>query len=81
MALLPRLGFDLAFKYRNPVLILGDAFTGQLKEDIEFPKFTHQEDDVASWATTGARGRAPHILNSLELDYQKHFKHIGKIYE
>lgn len=81
MALLPRLGFDLAFKYRNPTLILGDAFTGQLKEDVEFPEFTPQRYDVSAWATTGAKGRSPHILNSLELDYQKHFKHLGKIYE
>jgi len=81
MALFPRIGFDLAFKYRNPVLILGDAFTGQLKEDVEFPEFTPPKYDVSSWATTGAKGRAPHILNSLELDYQKHYKHVGKIFE
>jgi 2-oxoglutarate ferredoxin oxidoreductase subunit alpha len=81
MALFPRIGFDLAFKYRNPVLILGDAFTGQLKEDVVFPEFTPERYDVSSWATTGAKGRAPHIINSLELDYQKHFKHVGRIHE
>ena len=81
MALLPRVGFDLAFKYRNPTLILGDAFTGQLKEDVEFPEFPTRSYDVSGWATTGAKGRPPHVLNSLELDYQKHFKHISKIYE
>lgn len=81
MALFPRIGFDLAFKYRNPTLILGDAFTGQLKEDVEFPDFKPPEYDVSSWATTGADGRAPHILNSLELDLQKHYKHIEKIFE
>jgi len=81
MALFPRIGFDLAFKYRNPVLILSDAFTGQLKEDVEFPEFTPKQYDVSSWATTGAKARAPHILNSLELDYQKHFKHLGRIYD
>jgi len=81
MALFPRIGFDLAFKYRNPALILGDAFTGQLKEDIEFPDLMPTKYDVSSWATTGAKNREPHILNSLELDYQKHFQHIGKIFE
>jgi 2-oxoglutarate ferredoxin oxidoreductase subunit alpha len=81
MALFPRIGFDLAFKYTNPVLILSDAFTGQLKEDVEFPEFIPERYDVSSWATTGAKGRPPHILNSLELDYQKHFKHIGRIFE
>ncbi|MGA8903835.1 MAG: 3-methyl-2-oxobutanoate dehydrogenase subunit VorB [Candidatus Bathyarchaeia archaeon] len=81
MALFPRIGFDLAFKYRNPALILGDAFTGQLKEDVVFPEFTPEKYDVSSWATTGAKGRGPHILNSLELDYQKHYKHMGRIFE
>jgi 2-oxoglutarate ferredoxin oxidoreductase subunit alpha len=81
MALFPRIGFDLAFKYRNPVLILGDAFTGQLKEDVEFPEFTPDQYDTSSWATTGAKGRTPHIINSLELDYQKQFKHIGRMFE
>ncbi len=81
MALFPRIGFDLAFKYRNPALILGDAFTGQLKEDVVFPEFTPEKYDVSSWAATGAKGRGPHILNSLELDYQKHYKHMGRIFE
>jgi 2-oxoglutarate ferredoxin oxidoreductase subunit alpha len=81
MALFPRIGFDLAFKYRNPTLILGDAFTGQLKEDVEFPEFTPENYDVSSWATTGAKGRPPHIVNSLELDYQTHFEHLGRIFE
>jgi len=81
MALFPRIAFDLAFKYRNPALILGDAFTGQLKEDVEFPKFTPPKYDVSTWATTGAKGRGPHVLNSLELDYQKHYNHVGKIFE
>jgi 2-oxoglutarate ferredoxin oxidoreductase subunit alpha len=81
MAMFPRIGFDLAFKYRNPALILGDAFTGQLKEDVEFPDFAPSDYDVSGWAATGAKGRAPHILNSLELDYQKHYQHLGKIFE
>jgi 2-oxoglutarate ferredoxin oxidoreductase subunit alpha len=81
MALFPRIAFDLAFKYRNPALILGDAFIGQLKEDVEFPEFRPEKYDVSSWATTGAKGRAPHIINSLELDYQKHYKHRGRIFE
>jgi 2-oxoglutarate ferredoxin oxidoreductase subunit alpha len=80
MAMFPRVGFDLAFRYRNPALILADAFIGQLKEDIEFPKLTPSNYDV-SWALTGAQGREPHILNSLELDYDKHYKHLSKVFE
>ncbi len=63
----PALGFDLAFKYRQPVVILTDAFTGQIKEDIEFPHIEPREYDT-SWAVSGARDREPNIINSLHLD-------------
>lgn len=60
--------FDLAFKYRNPVLILGDAILGQMKEPISDWK----EREVASpeqfeWALTGAKGRGSRLLKSLYL--------------
>jgi len=81
MASFPKLGFDLAFKYRNPVLILGDAYTGQLKEDVEFPSWQKPNYDVSSWAVGDASGRGPHILNSMELEYQKHYENMGRIFE
>jgi 2-oxoglutarate ferredoxin oxidoreductase subunit alpha len=81
MVSFPKLGFDLAFKYRNPVLILGDAFTGQLKEDVEFLSWKEPNYDVSSWAVGDSKGRGPHILTSIELDYQKHYEHIGRVFE
>ena len=36
MANSPSKAFELAFRYRNPVIVLADAFIGQLKEDMEF---------------------------------------------
>ena len=80
MASFPRIGFDLAFRYRNPVLILTDAFVGQLKEDVEFPELATPNYDI-SWAVSGANGREPHIINSLELDYEKHYEHLKQIFE
>lgn len=63
----PALAFDLAFKYRTPVVIVTDAFTGQLKEDIVFPEIEKKDYDT-SWALTGAKGRDHRILNSLHLE-------------
>jgi pyruvate/2-oxoacid:ferredoxin oxidoreductase alpha subunit len=83
MASLPGLGFSLAFKYRNPVIILADAFLGQLKEDIVFPKIEEEKFDTP-WALTGARGETRHILASLHLDFDdqgRHEEHIYKKYE
>lgn len=75
MASFPKLAFDLAFKYRNPACIAGDAFTGQLKEDIIFPTIEPTEYDTSSWAATGAKRRERHIINSMNLDPEAHTKH------
>jgi 2-oxoglutarate/2-oxoacid ferredoxin oxidoreductase subunit alpha len=61
--------FDKADEYRNPVLILGDGLIGQMMEPVEFTKEVRPEDLPAKpWATTGAAGRKPSIINSLYLD-------------
>lgn len=41
--------FNLAEKYRNPVMVLGDAFLGQMTEDIVFPQPRIESYDT-SWA-------------------------------
>ncbi len=46
------LGFDLADKYRNPVMILSDGAIGQMMEKVTFREYTKPVVDK-SWATTG----------------------------
>ncbi len=61
--------FDLAFKYRNPVMILGDAILGQMKEPIvPWIPDNLNPDEAADWRLDGARDRAPRLLKSLFLD-------------
>ncbi len=81
MASFPKVAFDLAFKYRNPVCVAGDAFTGQLKEDIIFPSIEPTEYDVSSWAVTGANRRERHVINSMNLDPEVHAKHVTHLDE
>jgi 2-oxoglutarate ferredoxin oxidoreductase subunit alpha len=81
MASFPKIAFDLAFKYRNPACIAGDAFTGQLKEDIIFPTIRATEYDVSSWAVTGASGRERHVIKSMNLDPEIHAKHEAHLDE
>ncbi len=77
----PKLAFDLAFKYRNPVLILADAFLGQLKEDVELlPREDGHSYDV-SWATLGSKNGERHILNSLHLENDAQEKHEIHLHE
>lgn len=46
------LGFDLADRYRNPVLILSDGAIGQMMEKVEFRQYIKPAFDK-SWATVG----------------------------
>ena len=84
MASFPRMGFSLAFKYRNPVVILADAFLGQLKEDIVFPDIEEDKFDTSDWATTGSGSHLDrHVLNSLHLEFElqsQHSEHLMKKY-
>src|SRR5665647_1893535 len=63
------LGFDLAFKYRNPVLILSDGAIGQMMEKVYLSPQKERSKVVPEWATTGKPPtRERNIITSLELD-------------
>ncbi len=68
------LGFDLAFKYRNPAMILADGVIGQMMEKVVLPPYSPRRTDqeVAEqqpWATVGKPAtRGSNIITSLELD-------------
>jgi 2-oxoglutarate ferredoxin oxidoreductase subunit alpha len=67
------LAFDLAFKYRNPVMILSDGVIGQMMEKVVLPPMrprrTMEEiEEQCPWASTGRKnGRERNIITSLEL--------------
>lgn len=67
------LAFELAFKYRNPAMILSDGVIGQMMEKVvlppEKPRRTDEEiRKECPWATVGrSKDRKPNILTSLEL--------------
>ena len=75
-----KIGFDLAFKYRNPALILSDGAIGQMMEKVELdeqrPRFTDEEiRKNTPWATFGKPDYRKHnIITSLELDPAKQEK-------
>ena len=71
MADLTLLAFDLADRYRNPVMILADGMLAQMMEPVELRSPESREPVPKPWATTGARGRPPNIITSLYLDPEK----------
>ena len=89
------LAFDLADKYRNPVIILGDGMLGQMMEPLlvhsqEFIvgskklRTTNYELRTKPWALTGCRGRRPNIIKSfymVEGDLEKFNLALQKKYK
>jgi 2-oxoglutarate ferredoxin oxidoreductase subunit alpha len=50
-------------------MVLGDGIMGQMMEPVEFKRSVQPEDlPPKPWATTGAKGRKPNLINSLHLD-------------
>lgn len=67
-------GFDLAFKYRTPVMILSDGAIGQMMEKVVLPDPVPRRTDEelirqCPWAATGKPKTRNHaIITSLDLD-------------
>ena len=71
------LGFDLAFKYRTPAMILADGIVGQMMEKVVLPepRKRRTEEEIRQqcpWAASG-KGDRKHrnVVTSLELDSAK----------
>jgi 2-oxoglutarate ferredoxin oxidoreductase subunit alpha len=64
---LSMLAFDLADKYRNPAMILGDAIVGQMKEPFVQHPYVSSVSQEKPWALTGCAGRPRQHLKSLYL--------------
>ena len=64
---LTMLAFDLADKYRNPAMVLTDAFLGQMAEPITLKISPAKRVIKKEWALTGAKNRAPNVIRSLLL--------------
>ena len=80
LADLTYLAFDLADKYRNPVMVLGDGMLGQMMEPVEFKEMRDLDElPKKEWATDGAKGREKNVINSLGLVAENLEKHNLKL--
>ncbi len=76
--------FDLAFKYRNPVLMLGDGIIGGMKEPVTMWQPERPADHAEAWQVDGAAGREKRLIRSLRLDegeLAQHNRHLAAKYE
>ena len=66
--------FEIAERYRTPVIVLADGILGQAMEPVQ-PRFRHPRRRHFDWALTGADGRPPRVLRSLHLEPERLEEH------
>ena len=83
------LAFELAFKYRNPAMILSDGVIGQMMEKVVLPPYKPRRTDEeviaqCPWASTGkTKNRVRNVITSLELkpeEMEKRNLHLQEKY-
>ncbi len=70
--------FDLAFKYRNPTIVLTDGFIGQMMEPVEYiePRTKFARED---WAVYGDAESKLNLISSIFLDPDELEEHNRKL--
>jgi 2-oxoglutarate ferredoxin oxidoreductase subunit alpha len=71
--------FDLADKYRNPAMILGDGNLGQMMEPVEIKPNLRKVNINHEWALTGCKGRKKNITTSIHMGAELLNKHNLKL--
>ena len=77
------LAFKLSFRYRNPVVILGDGYLGQMTGRVELPA-AMTRPGLPSWAVWGDAGHRGNLVCSIvlsETDLEAHNERLNAKYD
>ena len=78
MADLTSLAFDLADRYRNPVVVLADGYIGQMMEPVSFAP-PRPVPPPPEWAVTGTAHARRNLITSIYLEPDLLERHIQKL--
>lgn len=78
MADLTTLAFELADRYRNPVVILADGFVGQMMEPVEFEEKAILPQ-LPEWAVAGTAETRPNMITSLHMGIDDLEAHVNAL--
>ncbi len=73
-----KISFELADKYRNPVFIMADGFTGQMMEPVEIGQPSINEPEK-NWAVRGTEETSDNLVTSIQLDHDDLEAHNEKL--
>ncbi|HPE63093.1 MAG TPA: 3-methyl-2-oxobutanoate dehydrogenase subunit VorB [Methanothrix sp.] len=71
--------FGLAFKYRNPAIILADGVLGHMIEPLNFPETAVVPKIDTSWAVCGNKETRRNLVTSIDLDFRELEEHNLKL--
>lgn len=74
--------FALSFRYRNPVIVLGDGYLGQMTGAVKLPSHLRRPG-LPGWAVWGDRVHRPNLIRSIELsepDLELHNERLNAKY-
>ncbi len=74
--------FDLAFRYRNPVVIVGDGYLGQVTGRVSLPQYL-VEPGLPAWAVSGDAAHRGNVVTSIMLsepDLEAHNQRLNAKY-
>lgn len=74
-------GFGLAFRYRNPVVVLADGVLGHMVEPLRFPEMAESPMIDTSWAVAGTAQTRRNLLTSIYLDFDELERHNLRLQE
>ncbi len=73
--------FELAFKYRNPVVVLADGVLGHMVEPLQFPEEAVQPSIDTTWAVAGSAETRGNLVTSISLNFDDLERHNYKLQE
>ncbi|NLX47835.1 MAG: 3-methyl-2-oxobutanoate dehydrogenase subunit VorB [Euryarchaeota archaeon] len=73
--------FEMAFKYRNPAIVLADAVLGQMMEFLQIPDKEPTRPETSSWAVQGDAATRGNLVSSIYLDNELQEKHNWMLQE
>ncbi|HSE41203.1 MAG TPA: 3-methyl-2-oxobutanoate dehydrogenase subunit VorB [Acidobacteriota bacterium] len=77
------LSFNLTFKYRNPVVIVGDGYMGQMTGKVNLPECMNKPG-IPEWAVYGDEAHRGNLISSIQLsveDLEAHNIHLNDKYD
>jgi pyruvate/2-oxoacid:ferredoxin oxidoreductase alpha subunit/NAD-dependent dihydropyrimidine dehydrogenase PreA subunit len=76
------LAFELAFRYRNPVVLLADGYLGQMTGKVRLPP-SMTKPGLPGWAVSGGAAHRQNFISSIymaEADLERHNVHLNAKY-